>query len=69
MTVLTKVELVNDPEVKQEIERYKWIESEKLGMDIGYDRASEEWLTHFSKAWLKLRVDLKKSSGRKAKRV
>ena len=28
---------------REEIERYRWIESEKAGRDIGWKRASEEW--------------------------
>ncbi|MBF0330515.1 MAG: hypothetical protein HQL17_01155 [Candidatus Omnitrophica bacterium] len=65
----TKTELMNNPDVKQEIERYKWVESEKLGADIGYERAAEEWLKNCSKEWLKLRVDLKKPAARRAKKV
>jgi len=34
---------------QEEIERYLWIESEKVGHDIGWKRASQEWeQKHFS---------------------
>jgi hypothetical protein len=34
---------------REEIEKYRWIESEKAGRDIGWKRASEEWKQkHFS---------------------
>jgi hypothetical protein len=34
---------------REEIEKYRWIESEKAGRDIGWERASEEWKQkHFS---------------------
>ena len=53
MFVSTKTELINDPAVRQEIDRYKWVESEKLGKDIGFDRAAQEWLARCSEEWLK----------------
>lgn len=31
-------------EMKQEIQRHKWIESEKSGRDIGWDRAFINWM-------------------------
>ena len=34
-----------------EIERYKWIESEKEGRDIGGNRAALEWLHKHQEAW------------------
>ncbi len=55
MPETTKTELINDPEVRQEIDRYKWVESEKVGADIGFERAAKEWMTRFSEAWLKSR--------------
>ena len=30
--------------VRREIERHKWIESEKAGYDIGWERASLDWM-------------------------
>ncbi len=34
---------------REEIEKYRWIESEKAGRDVGWSRASEEWKQkHFS---------------------
>jgi hypothetical protein len=35
----------------EEIKRYKWIESEKLGQDIGWERARQEWLEKHFPAW------------------
>ncbi len=45
-------ELLQDPEAVEEIKRHLWIESEKAGYDIGFDRAAEDWLNKFSDAWL-----------------
>jgi len=36
---------------QEEIEKYKWIESEKAGIDIGWERASTEWLDRHFPAW------------------
>ena len=44
--------LLQDKRVVEEIHRHLWIESEKVGHDIGFDRAAEDWLKKFSKAWM-----------------
>ena len=44
--------LLNDKRVIEEIHRHLWIESEKAGHDIGFERAKEDWLKRFSKAWV-----------------
>jgi len=31
----------------EEIKKYKWIESEKLGRDIGWERATREWMQKY----------------------
>jgi len=36
---------------REEIESYRWIESEKAGRDIGWKRASEEWKQKYFVAW------------------
>ncbi|MDP8211985.1 MAG: hypothetical protein P9X22_01680 [Candidatus Zapsychrus exili] len=47
-----KEELLRDTKVREEIYRHLWIESERLGCDVGFDTAAEDWLKHFSKAWI-----------------
>ena len=49
---ITKVELLKIPGVVEEIKRHLWIESERAGHDIGYERACEDWVQRFSDAWL-----------------
>jgi hypothetical protein len=34
-----------------EINKHKWLESEKAGHDIGWDRALYDWLLHHKKDW------------------
>jgi len=45
--------LLEDQKVIEEVTRHQWIESEKAGFNIGYDKASKDWLEKFSKAWMK----------------
>lgn len=36
---------------QEEIKKYKWIESEKMGRDIGWDQAEQEWLRNHFPGW------------------
>lgn len=36
-------------EMKQEIMVHKWYESEKVGHDIGWERAAVDWLIRFGR--------------------
>jgi hypothetical protein len=36
---------------QEEIKKYKWIESEKAGQDIGWERATLEWMQKFFPEW------------------
>jgi hypothetical protein len=38
---------------KEEILRHKWIESEKAGKDIGYDKALIDWVIKHKSKWKK----------------
>ncbi len=49
---ITSSELLKDKDILSEINRYKWLESEKLGSDIGFERASREWINAYSKQYL-----------------
>ena len=40
-----------DRSTAEEITKYKWIESEKAGQDIGWERACQEWLQQHFPAW------------------
>ena len=46
-------ELLKDKRVIDEINRHKWIESEKSGRDIGFERAAEDWIERFSDDWMR----------------
>jgi hypothetical protein len=44
-------ELLKDKDVLNEINRYKWLASEKAGSDIGFERAAREWVNAYSKQY------------------
>ncbi len=52
MRILCLLRLLDDPRAIKEIERYKWIESERLGMDVGEKRATMEWISAYGCYWL-----------------
>jgi hypothetical protein len=60
--------LLQIEEVIKEIDRYKWIQSEKAGHDIGFALASEEWLRDVSDEWLRHHFVPGKRSARASKK-
>ena len=45
--------LLDKKEVIDEINRHLWLESEKAGTDIGFDKAAEDWLAKYAVDWIK----------------
>jgi hypothetical protein len=46
-------ELLKDKRVIEEINKHLWIESQKAGYSIGFERASDEWLRLYAAEWMK----------------
>jgi len=40
---------------REEIMKHKWIESEKVGYDIGFERALTDWIIKHRSKWRKSR--------------
>lgn len=40
---------------REEIMRHKWLESEKAGYDVGFERALMDWITKHRANWRKTR--------------
>ena len=38
---------------RNEIEKHKWLESEKAGKDIGFEKALMDWISYHRTAWRK----------------
>ena len=45
---------------REEILRHKWIESEKVGRDIGFERALLDWMLKHRSTWRQSRIASKK---------
>ena len=45
---------------RAEILRHKWIESEKAGYDIGFERALMDWIVKYRSTWYKQRQIFRK---------
>ena len=43
--------LLKKQEVIDEINRHKYFESEKVGYDVGFDWAKDDWMKRFAKQW------------------
>lgn len=52
MEKISKDKLLQDKRVIDEIRRHLWIESEKAGKDISFDKACDQWFNNFADAWI-----------------
>lgn len=52
MNAATKKQLLSNPQAVDEIKRHLWIESEKVGYDIGFETAAEDWLSKYADNWV-----------------
>ena len=66
MTEVQNKQLLKNEKVLEEIHRHLWIESEKAGYDIGFDKAAEDWLGKFSKVWMDYHTPKKKTPKRRS---
>lgn len=60
---VNKDQLLQRKDVLEEINRHLWLESEKAGHDIGFEKAAEDWLTKFSEAWISYHLPKEKDNG------
>lgn len=44
--------LLKDKRVVEEINRHKWLESEIAGFDVGFEKATEDWIENYAQAWV-----------------
>ena len=47
------IELLKNKRVIEEIHKHLWIESQKAGGNIGFERATEEWIHLYAQEWMK----------------
>lgn len=48
---------------REEIMRHKWLESEKAGYDIGFERALTDWIVKHRSAWRRWRRSQQQALG------
>jgi hypothetical protein len=60
MSTITNEKLLKNKKAVEEINRHRWIESEKAGYDIGFKTASVDWLEKFSTAWMQYHMPKRK---------
>jgi hypothetical protein len=46
---------------REEILKHKWIESEKVGYDIGFERALTDWIVRHRSKWRKTRHETERN--------
>ncbi|MBF0479954.1 MAG: hypothetical protein HQL26_10770 [Candidatus Omnitrophica bacterium] len=54
-------ELLQNKAVIEEINKHLWIESQKAGVSIGIERATDEWLRLYAMDWVKYHMPQKHS--------
>lgn len=65
MKKIVEQELMENPQVVEEIKRHLWIESEKAGRDVGFDYAKKDWMLNFAADWVKANGKPKKTVAKK----
>ncbi len=48
--------------VREEILRHKWLESEKVGIDVGFEEALTDWMVKHRSEWRKRRQAARQSA-------
>lgn len=49
---MDREKMLQDKEVIEEIDRHKWLQSEMMGYDIGFEVAANDWFDHYASAWI-----------------
>lgn len=56
--MIDRKKLLQIKEVLQEIDRHKWIQSEMVGYDVGFDKAADDWFEKYAASWIEFHQDL-----------
>ncbi|MBF0618971.1 MAG: hypothetical protein HQL19_02260 [Candidatus Omnitrophica bacterium] len=49
---IDRAKLLQIKEVVEEINRHKWLQSEMVGYDVGFDKAASDWFDKHATAWV-----------------
>ena len=47
---------------REEVLRHKWLESEKVGIDVGFEEALTDWMVKHRSEWRKRRLAARQSA-------
>ncbi len=50
--MIDREKLLQVKEVVEEINRHKWLQSEMVGYDVGFDKAADDWFKNYATAWV-----------------
>ena len=50
--MIEREKLLQIKEVVEEINRHKWLQSEMVGYDVGFNKAADDWFQKFATAWV-----------------
>ena len=53
MLKINSQDLLKDRRIVQEIHRYQWMESQRLGHELTFDQAANDWFQKFSLEWVR----------------
>ena len=54
----TNYSFLKDEVALSEIRKHKWIESEKLGCEMGFATAAFDWINKYGSGWRQFRLQL-----------
>ena len=64
---IDREKLLQVKEVTEEINRHKWLQSEMVGYDVGFDKAADDWFAKYAAAWVAYHLPktVKETKGKK----
>ena len=65
---IDREKLLQVQEVVDEINRYKWLESEMVGYDIGFEKAADDWFKKYASSWVSFNLPEAGKKGSKDKK-
>lgn len=58
----TSYPFLRDPRALLEIRKHQWLESEKIGQEIGFGSAAVDWINKYGELWRKAHVDSQRNN-------
>lgn len=62
---IDREKMLQNKAVIEEINRHKWLESELVGYDIGFEKAAQDWFENYATSWVAYHDDKKRGKAKK----